>query len=270
MQPPGRQRQDDLHRHILAAAESSTDGWIAHHDLLLRQAQRGRNLLAVLVRPLAGHVDHDAAQLVHRSDAGFRLQVGVLLRACAVGVLDDDVRLGESCIQFTAADVVFEQHVAVAIGVNQRAIGLTCLQRIVHDRQVFPIDLDQAQGCGGLGFGLGHGHGDLIPDETHDIGITHAFRRAGAAQHRLIGHIQPVDIVGHVGRSEHAHHTRRGLGLGGVDAPDARVRPLGEEHLHVQHAWPIDIAGVKCLAGYLVFGINSGKRTTNCAHSYLV
>ena len=258
MQPPSRQRQDNLHRHVLAAAEGPTDGGIPYHDLLLRQAQRGRNLLAVLVRPLPGHVDYDAAQLVHRGDAGFWLQVGVLLRAGAVGVLDDDVRLPECRVQLTAADVVFEQHVAVAIGVNQRAIGLTCLQRIVHDRQVLPVDLDQAQGCGGLGFGLGHRHSDLIADKAHDIGIRHPFGRARAAQHRLIGHVQPVDIVGHIGRGEDAHHPRRGLGLGGIDAPDAGVRPLGEEHLHVQHARPVDIARIKGLAGCLVFGVNSG------------
>ncbi len=165
----------------------------------------------------------------------------------------------KAAVQLAATDMILKQHVAIAIGVNQRAIRLARLQRIVHNRQVFPVDLDQAQGCGGLGLGLGHCHGDLIPDETHDIGIRHTFRRAGAAQHGLIGHVQPVDIIGHVGRGEHAHHTRRGLGLGGVDAPDAGVRPLGEEHLHVQHTRPVDIAGVDGLAGRFVFSINSGK-----------
>ena len=91
LQPPGGQRQDDLHRHVLAAAERPADGRVAHDDLLLRQAQRVGDLLAVLVYPLAGHDHDDPPQRVDVAQPRFRLQVGMLLRASAVGVFHHHV-----------------------------------------------------------------------------------------------------------------------------------------------------------------------------------
>ena len=64
-QPAGSQRQDDLHRRVLAPAECAADGRVAHPDALLGQVERVGDLLAVLVHPLAGDLDIDDALGVH-------------------------------------------------------------------------------------------------------------------------------------------------------------------------------------------------------------
>jgi hypothetical protein len=56
LQPPGRQGQHDLHRHILAPAKGPADGRIDDPHLLERQPQRVGDLLLVFVRPLPGHL----------------------------------------------------------------------------------------------------------------------------------------------------------------------------------------------------------------------
>ena len=77
---PDRERQRDLHRHVLAAAERAADGRVDHPHLLDRQVQRVRDRLLVDVRPLARDLDRHPARLVDVGDAGLRLEVRVLLQ----------------------------------------------------------------------------------------------------------------------------------------------------------------------------------------------
>ena len=63
------QRGVDLHREVLAAAEGAADAGEVDPHLLGREAEAGRDLVAVDVEPLRRDVDVDAALAVGDRDA---------------------------------------------------------------------------------------------------------------------------------------------------------------------------------------------------------
>ena len=94
VQLPGSQRQDDLHRHILATAKGAADGRVDDAYFFFGQAECMGYLLAVFMRPLpADHNGHDPT-FVYKADAGFRLKVGVLLGWRFIIPFDNHISLG--------------------------------------------------------------------------------------------------------------------------------------------------------------------------------
>ena len=55
-----------------------------------------RDLLLILVHPLSGDDDLDAAVGAQMGEAGLRLQKGVFLRVCAVDAFDAQIGLGKA------------------------------------------------------------------------------------------------------------------------------------------------------------------------------
>jgi len=68
------------------------------------------------------------------------------------------------------------------------------------------------------------------------VGI--GFARTGAAQHRLIGHDQPILVHRHIFGGEDRQHAWQRLGGMGIQPGDAGVWPAGKEDLHMGHVGP--------------------------------
>lgn len=84
----------DLHRQVLASAEGAADAGERHADLVLGQAEDGRDLAQVGVEPLGGHVQVDAAVLGGYGEAGLGTQERLVLHAEVVVALDDHIGPG--------------------------------------------------------------------------------------------------------------------------------------------------------------------------------
>ena len=65
-----------------------------------------RDLLLILVGPLAADLEGDPTEVVEIRQPGLGLEVGVFLEGELVGSLDDDVGLGERGIDIALEDLV--------------------------------------------------------------------------------------------------------------------------------------------------------------------
>ena len=109
------QGQTDLERNIFPTAKRAADGRKAHDDLLVRQAQRVRDLLPFFMHPLtaADHLDAAIGQDV--GQPGLRLQIEVLLRMGAIFGLDNDVGRGEGGVDIARAHAERVQDVGIEV-----------------------------------------------------------------------------------------------------------------------------------------------------------
>ncbi len=74
-----QQRAVDLHREVLAPAERAADAGQVDAHLLGREAEAGRDLVAVDVQPLRRDVDVDAALAVGHGEPGLGAEEGLIL-----------------------------------------------------------------------------------------------------------------------------------------------------------------------------------------------
>ncbi len=123
----------------------------------------------------------------------------------------------------------FRSFVDLDLRVGQRVLGRQ------HCRQHLVVDLDEVQGllCGPLVERRHASH--LVADESGVIG-----------RERLLV-LRPGDdaVPGRqLGADQRRHHAGIGLGLGDVDAADARVGVRRAEDLRVQHARQRDVVGI--------------------------
>jgi hypothetical protein len=73
VQTPGRQGEDDLHRHIFTATKRPADGWIDNTHLIDGKVKRMGYLFLIFMCPLAGYFDGDTSLFIDIGDPGFRL-----------------------------------------------------------------------------------------------------------------------------------------------------------------------------------------------------
>ena len=223
--------EHDLNRHVLTAAKSAAHRLVNHPHLIQRQVQRMRDLLLVLVRPLAGDVYRHPAGLVDVSQPGLGLQIGVLLIRSVVFSLQHHVGRFPAGRHVAAPHDEMHQLVAGGVGVQLGRVGRQRLFHTVNAGQFFPFDLDQIAGGGRLLFRLGNHQRHLVPFPSHQV--APGLAGSGAAEHRLIGHLQAVFIVRHVAGGKNRHHTGSCFGATGIDALDAAGRAAGKEDLEV-------------------------------------
>ena len=267
VQAPGCQGQDNLHRHIFTPTKRAADGWINDPNLVERQAQRVGNLFAIFMHPLAGHVHGDHARFIYQRNAGFWLQIGVLLRMGGISLFDHHIGCRERAGNVAAPDVVAVNDITAPFGVNALAIGLHGAQRICHNRQVFIINLNKRE-CGRRLRGrFGHYQGHLVAHEADDVaawlGVDLIER---PAQHRLVGNNQAVGVVRYVARGEHrddAGRRRRGLGVQGANV---RMRPPSKENFHPQLIGQVYVAWIARGAGDFRPGVNPRLAAANSTH----
>jgi hypothetical protein len=204
VQPQRRQAEDDLQRHVLASAERAADGRVLDAHTVGRQAQGVGDLPAVFVRPLAGDLDRHAPLVVNVADAGFGLQVGVLLMGQVVAPLDDDLGRGPAGVHVPLANLVVLEDVAAVPRVKHPFV-LHRLVNVGDEGQRLPLDSDEGRGAGGVGLRFGHNQGDVIPLPQADVAV--GLVAAQADKDGLVGQPQAVLVDRHVGGSEHGDLT---------------------------------------------------------------
>ncbi len=247
-QLPGGQREKVLDREVLAAAERAADRRVADDDLLLQQAEDLGDLAAILVQPLAGGLDHHAAGIVYVGDARLRLQERVLLPARLELAVDDDVSRPQRRGRVAFADARVLEQIRAVRGMDHRRIGCERRRRVEHRRQILVRDPHEPRaGFGGL-VRLGHDERDAVADEAHDV----------TTEDGLVRLDQAVSVARHVGRREHGDDAGHGHRPGGIDRPDARVRPPRGNDREPQHAGTDEVARVACRARHLAERVGPG------------
>jgi len=84
------QRQNYLHRHVLAPTKRAANGRINYSHLFQRNLQCVRDLFLIFVRPLTGNNDRNHALFVDIRNTRFRLQKRVLLNRRVIFPLTND------------------------------------------------------------------------------------------------------------------------------------------------------------------------------------
>jgi hypothetical protein len=190
---------------------------VAHDDLLVGQPQRVGDLLALFVHPLAGADHFDAAIGQYVGQPGLGLEIGVLLRVGAIGGFDDHIGCGKARGNVALLHAIFEQQVGLQVafavgkagihGVQHGAPGCMASHRIGDNGQRFIVKLDQFGG----GFGLGLVSATTSATLSASQRTTFRLRRAaGPAEHRLVGHDQPIFVDRHIRGGQHGKHAGRG------------------------------------------------------------
>ncbi len=251
-----REREQRLHRQILAAAERAADLRIADRYRVLVELQHRRDLAQVLVQPLPGRLDDERLALVVR-DPGVGLQVRVLLPRRRERAAEHYVRAGERVLDVAFANLLVQQDVRAAGRVHQLRVRLERAQRVADDRKIGVLHLDERctarRGCGIVGH-----------HERHAVaGVAHAL----AAQHFLIGVDQAVVVVRNVRGGQHRNHAGERERAGRVDAVDRRVRAVREHRFAVQHVATHEICGIASRARHLRVRVGPRDGRADQAHT---
>ncbi len=259
----GQQAGVDLHREVLAAAERPADTRQGEPDLLLRQPEHRRDLLAVHVQPLGGDVEVDAAVLGRHREPGLRAEEGLVLHADLVGAADHDVRQGPHLVGHAEAGDQVLLVADVAVGVR------LVLVRLVHvavrlrvealllgdDRgEHLVLDLDLLHRApGGLRV-VGRDQRDrlaVVPDPVDGQG-------------RLVGDLQAVVLgAGDVLVGEHRVHAGHGERLGDVHGEDVRPGVRRAQRHAPEHVLVPHVGGVRELAAHLQRAVRAQRRAAD-------
>src|SRR5262249_13313792 len=142
----------DLHREVLAAAESAADTREVDAHLLLREAEAGGDLAQVDVEPLGGREDVDPALAVRHREARLRPEERLILRSGLVDTLDHDLAgdAGIAVADHDRADDVGARIVAVAVALRGSfRMEVRLLRRPLHvgdELERLVLDADPLRG----------------------------------------------------------------------------------------------------------------------------
>lgn len=251
----GAQREEarvDLHRQVLTAAEGTADTGERHPDLVLGQAEYGRDLAQIRVQPLRGDVQVDAAVLARHGEAGLRAEERLVLHAEDVLAGDDHIRALRGLRGVAAHDGLavhdvrvryVPRVVVVAVLVDQRR-ALGGGGRLVRDdRQVRVVDTD-------LGGGAARGLGVVGGDDRDGLAVVADLavgEDGGVLELQAVAlHLRRQVVVG-----EDRVNAGSGQRLGGVDGPDLGVRDGAAQGVAPEHVLVPHVGGVRELAGDL-------------------
>lgn len=256
----------DLHRKILAAAERAADAGERHPDLLLGQAEHGRHLPQVVVEPLGGHVQVDAAVLGRDREPGLGAEERLVLHAEDIVAGDDHVRApgGRAGVaapnRLPVHDVGVRDVPAVlvlAALVHQHRAGAGGGRLVGDDGQLLIRDADLGGGpAGGL---------RVVGGDQRD--------RLAVVAHLAVGEdggVLDLQAVGAYGGGqvvvgEHGAHPGDGQRLGGVDRHDPGVREGAAQGVAPQHVLVPQVGGVRELAGHLEDAVRAGGGLADAA-----
>ena len=220
----------DLDRDVLARPECTADAGEDQADLVLRESQARRDLIAIDVQPLRRDVQRDAAVAVGDREAALRTERGLVLHRDLVLALDDDLG-GRSRIPVD--DAYFFDDVAAPM--QLRCVAAEGRDRIGDQRQGLVVDPDGPYRRACLLRVLGRDDGDGLADEADDV----------LGQRGLVGVLEPEEqAAGHVGVRQDGGDARHRLRGRDVDGHDARVRMRRSKGLAVQHPLGVKVAGV--------------------------
>ena len=135
-----------------------------------------------------------------------------------------------------------QQQVAAQVFMHKRRSGRQRGLGIRHGRQVFVAHFYQLRAGLRRVLALRHHERHFVSLEAHLL----------AAQYGLVRVDQPICVVGNVRRRQHCHDALVFQGGLGIDAEDARVRPVGEDNLRMQHPRPRQVRRVARRARHFV------------------
>ena len=188
------------------------------------------------------------------ADGAARLHAGGGHAVDHEAMLDDLVGLGEGGIGLGL--VAFEMHeadVVRAVVPNQRRARLDRFLGGDDRGQRLVVDLDQLGRVGGLMRRFGHHERDIVADPADAVARQRAVARLiegravtplRAGRHREIAEAGIVPVLA----GEHGEHAGCGLGLGDIDALDARMRVRRAQHVARHGAGKHHVADVVALA----------------------
>ena len=173
-----------------------------------------------------------------------------------------------------SAELVFQQHVGVQValavgiakrmGVQDRRVRLHGGKRVGDDgqrrRSRCLTRLAAASACACR---FGHDQGHVVRLPAHECGLRRAAR---AAQHRLVGHDQPILVDRHVGGGEYGDDA--GRGQRGAPTSTARMRAWGTPAKTIfSQAWPgrSMSPGIERGAGHLGGGVDARQAAAKAA-----
>ena len=246
--------------------------------LVFRQPEHVGHFRARVEGALRARVERQDARAVPLGHDGMRLEIALVHHRHAVGLLEDQVGLGEALGHVAAlqprllGDIDRLRRWGIALDrghprMRERLAGVGLGPRIRHrwrpdqhrlervDRrgQHLVLDLDQVERLLGDGQ-LVRGHrGHRLADEDHPIDGEH---RMGARRGFLL---QMRDVGG----GEHGAHARQRFGLARVDADDLGVGMRAPEELRLQHAARLDVGDVLDVTRDLVRAVGTGDGETD-------
>lgn len=262
----GEQTGVDLHRQVLASAERAADARERHPDLVLGQAQDGRDLTQVGVQPLGGDVEVDATVLGGHGETGLGAQERLVLHAEGVLALDDEVGLLGGLFDVAADDRLAVHDVGVrdvadvvvvAVLVDEDRVRRGRGRLVRDDRQLAVLDLD-------LGGGAARGLRVVGGDDRDRLTVV-----ADLAVREDRGVLDLQAVVLHLGRQVVVRHdgvdTGRREGLTGVDGDDLGVGDRGAQDLAPEHVLVPHVGRVRELAGDLEDAVRAQCRLADAA-----
>ena len=253
----GKQRQIDLDGHVLLAAEAAADQRAPHADLVVRHAD-GIGDGAEVLDHLGRDADVDHVVLIHPGEADLRLQEGVLLEGCLVGVLDDEVCLGEARLDIALLDLALGNDVVGAV--DERRAGLQRFQRVVDARDRLKLELDQVRRPVGEIAGFGCNQRQWLAEIADPFLHQNRLIRIQPLLAGLAGDVGGRRAVGEIGGGEHAGDALERPRLRDIEAHETGARDVGAEHPHVQHVGHHVVAGIGRAARNLARRVGAGER----------
>jgi hypothetical protein len=260
--PPGHARQvigeGKVHQRALPAEVTADRGQVDADPLLGELERVGEQLLEAeghLVR--RPHLDPPVA--VDRHDARVGLDIAVMRQLRPEGVLENAVRLAEPGFHVAQREAQDRLHVRVR-SLGRRALvgprvlvdeGGARLDRgggIDDRRQILVLHVDEGERLFRDVGVKGGDHRDLLADEAHAV----------AGQHGHVEHAPPHQNVREVLRREDGQDAGERLGLGRVDADDARVGQRAAEGLSPDEPGQGHVGGVAGGAADLLESVEPG------------
>ena len=234
-----------LQRHVLAPAERSANGRDDFADHFRWAGQQVRKLADVILRPLGGNDQRQAAIVINVTQARFRLQISMLHVRRPVNPLDDHFGLRESRFHIATAHFDVTNQVATLFLVHQHPVVHRCA-RIGHRLQdLVPHPHQLACSLGGI-LALGNDHGYAVPGP--------ARLASHRDQHLLVKGHYPILIHRHIVGSYDVHHPRQVARRRQVNLGHPRMRMSSPHHLGIQLPRHIEILGKTAPTGH--FGNN--------------
>ena len=194
---------------------------------MIEAAEARGDLIAVLVQPLRGDPQVDAARAVGHGEPRLRPEERLVLHADLVGALDDDVArrrgvaVGEADVADHVAVGMDRWRVGGCLGVDQRG------QHLVGDGDRVERPAGRVRVVGGY-------RGHRFAGEAHDV----------AGEHRLVGREQAVGAGSrHVVGGDDARHAGDRQRRPDVERGDAGVGVGRAQGAAPQHALGVQVGG---------------------------
>ncbi len=257
------QRGDGLDDDVHLAAEAAAHRAAHEVQPIARHLQDDRRVVEAEVERLRVRVDgHPAVGLGH-GDAAGRLDGRVLDGARVVAALDDVVgrrerRLDVAQAHAPAGMPLVHEGVRAPVGDDRGTRLERCLD-VEDGRQLLEVESDPGHRLVRGRLRLGHDGDDGLALETDTILGQHELLFWLDTDERQDG----VPVVRHVRGDQGPDEARHPLGLGQVDATDARVMQRAADHLQMEHAGEDAIRREGRPAGHVPDGVAPPDRAAD-------